>query len=323
MTLLLLEALIILICAVGIGYMMRWDTARTAARRARHEAALRELGLEVEGDPLDSFVARGQYSDVFIDLASRTSRRPPGSAQEYRTVGVLSFPLALPDMVVCSLAEKEAIMGPLPAVPRSLTGHDRFDAAYAVYVSPELPVADTDFRTAPRGAPSSWARPGLLEQLLEARVHWIRVENQQCSVVLPLVDAENVEAALSVGSNFALAASGRLLLPKVSWRVPHRAASDIAPLWTGALWIGGATLVGTMPVAFLPWVRAVTEDWVCGAGSHILIEVNSEGNYWLVCSGSPNTSLFLHYLTAAGLIMATSLCAALVVLLRREARSSR
>lgn len=323
MTLLFLEVLISLLCALGIGYAVRSERAWLAARRAQHEALLRELGLHVEGNPLAAFVAQGEYNGVSLQVVGQASRKPPGGGSEYRTVGVVSLSVALPDMVVCRLDEKDEIMGPVPAVPRCLTGYGPFDVVHAVYVSPEPTPDNTDFRTAPRRGISSWAQPAMLDQLLKARLQWIRVEGRQCSIVLPPIDAENVQAALSLGSSFALAATGRPPCSMISWRSPsYDVGWATGFLVLGSFTAGLLTLCGFMPLAFLPWLRAATEDWVCGPGSRILVATDGEG-YTLECSGSPETYLFPHYVTAAGLIVATSLLVMLVISRRLVLRSHR
>jgi len=50
------------------------------------------------------------------------------------TVCMLRFAAPLPNLVVCSEREIEAVMGPLPSAPRVRTGHCAFDRAFAVFV---------------------------------------------------------------------------------------------------------------------------------------------------------------------------------------------
>ncbi|MEZ4299920.1 MAG: hypothetical protein R3B70_33540 [Polyangiaceae bacterium] len=313
----MVAVVLLAVAIVGIWLVDRAESAYQARKRKRWSAELERTGLALEGDPLGAFELQGTLEGVSLTLENTAGRKLPGASGAERTVCALTFEVPLPDLVVCSRADTDAVMGPLPAVPRTLTGDTGFDTAYSVFVSPQPVESSGDFRTAAGAQALAWARPEALEQLRSASLQWLRVQDRSCQLMLAPVDAASARVALSLALSFARAASGRDPLKALPpERVgPAKGDSATRPLVVGGAVAGFGTFVIWPLAAFLPWTRALTEDWVCGPGAKILVSSSSHGSstsYGLYCSNAHETPLWPHYLSVVMFCIASTLLLSLM-----------
>jgi hypothetical protein len=91
-----------------------------------------------------------------------------------------------------------------------------------------------------------------------------------------------------------------------------KASTKLAVGWAAAALLG---VVGGPLLAFLPWLREMNQELVCGPGGRILVTSTSgfdeSTHYGLYCAGDIDRSLALHY--ASGGLVAAACVLTLVV----------
>ncbi len=212
----------LLIVALAVGCIVYLLLAARAARRVVltwSREKLCELGIALEGDPLGAYTLHGSVHGAELKVHSRVDRAPPGAREDEskKTVCAVELPLAVPDLIVCRTVEVDRVMGPLPAVPRTLTGHADFDKVYSLFVSnttagPE--VYGAGYRQSGAGGALGWAKPPILDQLNELGLEWMRVRSGACDLTfLPFMPEDTVRAAVA-SANLSRAQAGATLVPE-------------------------------------------------------------------------------------------------------------
>ena len=210
-----LDAVLLAIAGIAtVPLVRRFNAARRVAT-AEAAAKLAGAGLKTTGNPLGSFTAH-PVEGAGMAVANRTRPVRPGATEPGDEACVVSIDLPLVDQIVCSAADVDKVMGPLPAVPRVRTGHERFDTAYAVFigVNGAAPPASS-YRMAPVAGDVPWAQPALLDRLLELDLLWMRVRDGQAQLAFPPLEAEDVGRATALARAFEQAARGLPLPPLV------------------------------------------------------------------------------------------------------------
>lgn len=211
----------LLIVALAVGCVVYFVLAARAARRVAltwSREKLCELGIALEGDPLGAYTLHGSVHGAELEVHSRVESAPPGAreGEGKKTVCVVKLPLAVPDLIVCRSVEVDRVMGPLPAVPRTLTGHADFDKVYSLFVSnttagPE--VSGAGYRQSGAGGALGWAKPSILDRLTELGLEWMRVRAGACELTfLPFMPEDTVRAAIA-SANLSRAQAGTTLVP--------------------------------------------------------------------------------------------------------------
>jgi hypothetical protein len=283
------------------------------------EAKLAAAGLRAEGDPLSKFVARPLQGDNVV-LTSRAFPTRPGISAHVEEACVAVFDVSLGDQIVCESAEADAVMGPLPAVPRVRTGYAPFDQRYAVFVGSTGGVLPSgSYRAAPVASDIPWAQPVLLDRLTELGLRWLRVHEGRAELVFPPLAIEDVgrAAALAVaveqaacgGPVPALAGgrrSGRIPTP---WKNP---AFVLGLFWLLSLFTG--PLLATV---FWDLLASEGVDLDLACEGHQLISVSHNGGrFHFACPLDAQSHLGLYFLACVLLGMALTVLVGIVIAAR-------
>jgi len=265
-------------------------SARNRAAAARVLERLRATGLTLTGNPLGAYTLSGRAGGVDVLVVNDASMRPPGSREDEaeHTVGLVRVGTRLPDQIVCESRNVDAVMGPLPAVPRVSTGAGMFDARYATFVA----------AGAPDGA-VAWADPSTLATMMALSLLWMRVQAGRCEVAFEPVASQDVPRAIAVGVRFA----GGPPVPGDA----HGAASPRAPRerrgWSGAGVAWPVALVG----GFFGFAAGCSRPLLdldspseCAPGSILVPETDSNGSDSLECvpwtGPGPDPVHYKHYI---------------------------
>jgi hypothetical protein len=246
----LIVSLAMIVTATGARvFQSRRVAATIAAQRKRLCDDIERLtGMTAEGDVLGKYVLRGTLHEVDVTFESHTARKLPGPSNQERPCAIVELDAALPDLVVCSVSDVDAVMGPIPSVPRAATGDTDFDAAYAIFTTPPTGDVAGGFRTSQNADALAWARPDVLRQLLLLRVFWFRAQAGHCQLVTPPKGPKSAHRVLTAAINIARSAARRSLveLPPV---LPSEArVPDVWPFWG----IAGIAILGGIPAGMLP-----------------------------------------------------------------------
>lgn len=230
---LLLTSLFLLLAATVVRVLHgRSIRAATLAQRTRLKADLeRVTGIRPVGDILDSFQMRGTYDGGEVLLRNNGQRKLPGPSSEQRTCGLVKFNAAIPDLIVCSTTDADAVMGPIPSVARTPTGSVQFDSMYSVFVAPQTSDAGTSFRRDPISAVLSWAKPEVLQQCVAEGVKWFRVHGGNCELALPPTGPKRAHIALALSANLRRAAAAQPILALPAPLSAERRVPELTPLY--------------------------------------------------------------------------------------------
>jgi hypothetical protein len=227
MLLALTIAALLLTVAVRLVHAREVETTLESERQ-RRMSFLQEEGLTLQGDLLRFFELQGPYQGHDVEFVSRVFLRFPGTSDGSHYCYRARFRAPLQDMFVCQASWTDTMMGPIPAVPRTRTGDPKFDETYSVFIAPQTGLVEADFRTSPPAALLSWARPTVLDQLLQLQPAYLRVKDGECEVVGPpqfdhrtaQEQARAAGAIVALCTNIARAAKGAAAveaLPPESW----------------------------------------------------------------------------------------------------------
>lgn len=263
----------LLMVAVGtwvrIFHTRRVDTAIAAQRRHLIDDLERETGMTVEGDVLEAFTIRGALQGIEFSLENNAATKVPGPSSEQRSCALVELGAAIPDMVVCSLGDVDAVMGPIPSVPRTLTGDTTFDAAYAIFTATPTGEAPGGFRTTQAADALAWAKPDVLRQCIALGMLWFRVRGARGQLAAPPTNCKRAHQILTLAVNIALAAAGRPIVEMPVGLPTERRVQGVAPFWGVAIVaIAGGMLVSVPTVMLLlldrGWETALAM-FVCSA----------------------------------------------------------
>jgi hypothetical protein len=263
-------------------------TARNRAAAARVEERLSATGLTLSGDPLGTYTLRGQTGGVDVVVENGASKPPPGARGDdaERTVGLVRVGTRLVDQIVCESTKVDAVMGPLPAVPRVSTGAGMFDARYAAFVT----------AGAPDGA-IAWADPSTLGTMVTLSLVWMRVQAGQCEVAFEPLASQDVPRAIAVGVRFA---GGPPAAQDAHGAAGPRASHELRA-WSGAAVVWPAALMG----GFLGFAVGCSQPLLdldspseCPPGSKLVSETDQNGSDGLACMPwtGPDPVHYGHYI---------------------------
>lgn len=223
--------------------------ATIAAQRKRLSDDVERLtGTTLVGDVLGKCELRGTLHEVDVTFENYTTRKLPGPSNQERTCAVVEFDAALPDLVVCSVSDVDAVMGPIPSVPRTPTGDTAFDAAYAIFTTPPTGDVTGGFRTSQSADALAWARPDVLHHLVLLGVFWFRAQAGHCHLVTPPKGPKSAHRVLSAAINIARSATRRSLVELPAVLPSETRIQDVAPFWEVAI----ITFLGGIPAGMLP-----------------------------------------------------------------------
>lgn len=303
-----LAALVVLVFAFGAAaYLARARRIVVSRDTKRIDDALAITGLDVAGDVLRSYVLRGRARGIDLVVDNGSSQRRPGPGDESFSVCSVRFAAGMQDLIVCRVSEIDAVMGALPAAPRVRTGHERFDSMYAVFVSGG---SSAEYRGPAPIELGGFAVPKILGRFLDLDLCWMRAQGGNIEIAFTTLDAEDVTRAVDVAASVALTARGEPPLDVAGGpreiRVPSRLPGHPMIAW------GSATLAMFcgIPVAFLPPLRDLNAESVCGAGATIR-SVGCGNGGCLECSNAPDSWLIGHY--ASVLLFVFALTAAAIM----------
>ena len=190
------------------------------ARRAyvaEKTRALEALGLNVQGSRRGIFVLTSTDGGVNVEATGPVKRPAPGARPGEAPIEVcaVDLRLPLPDCLICRAEEVDRMMGPVTPFPPTRTGHSAFDEGYRAYFSGEAPSSEKEagYREGTSGKTMSWAQPAILDRLLELRLRWLRVRDQQCEAAFPVLAPADMVRALRTCENLGHVARGRSLTP--------------------------------------------------------------------------------------------------------------
>lgn len=252
----LASLLVLFALAVGVRVLhARAVNAEREVQRKRLTAHLRlaETGMELHGDVLENYELRGSVDGIQVSLKRCANLKMPGSSTETKPYGLVEVDAAMPDLILCKIGDVDAVMGPIPAVSRTLTGDTELDARYALFIAAPTGEIGSSFRTAQGADRLSWAKPAVLRQCVAQDVCWLRARDGRCELVLHCIRAEHAYVAFMLGVNLARAAAGRPLLEMPPTPAVEPRVDELLPWWlvaTTALFLGffpGSLLL------FIPW----------------------------------------------------------------------
>ncbi len=304
-----------IVCSTLLGAAARTDRPR-ASLRILEVSGLSSLALT--GDPFETYTVSGEIHGVDLAIENRLIARRPGPSEDTVKVCVARVPVLLGDMVVCQASEIDAVMGALPAVPRSRTGHRAFDEGYALFVS----QASGGYRGAEPAAAGAWAVPEVLDRLVELDLRWIRVREGTAELAFEVQKAGDLGRVAAVAANVARLSRGQ---PPVATRAGLRATHDpeLPHSEPWAAWV--VAFVACIPLgiflAFSETARSVDSETICGTGSQLLEIGCGDGGSCLQCSDLVDRSMFLHYFSCILLIFGGTALAGIVVSVLRRALS--
>ncbi len=249
--------LVTLVCGLLVVAWIAWIWQECATAtdllRASIIIALREKGVLLKGDPFGSYSVEVSVPGLTVEARNAVLRRRPGTREDEssETVCLVEVPLQAPDFIVCRADVADIVMGPLPAVPRTRSGHSLFDAVYSIFAAPGSPVAAPGYRDAPIVANIAWAQPAIVERLLELGLRWIRVREARAEIAFdPLQAQDAVRAALTCANIVRAAAGAGLMGVALGARCAAPLTSE--PLLVVFTGLGGGIFLGlcvALPVA--------------------------------------------------------------------------
>jgi hypothetical protein len=262
---LILAVMFSLAVATWIGWI--WHECATATRllSAKIRSALHEQGVVLQGNPFGSYSVEVNASGFMVRAKSAVSRKRPGTREDEssETVCLVELAFQTADFIVCRSSVVDAVMGPLPAVPRVRTGHAAFDAAYSVFAAPASIVATPGYRDAPVPTNIAWAQPAIVERLLELGLRWMRVREAQAEVTFdPLQPQDAVRAALTCVNIVRGAAGAGLMGVTPGARI--QAPDTSGPLLLALFGVGAGLFLSVcvgLPVAGL-FDLSLVETWL-------------------------------------------------------------
>jgi hypothetical protein len=320
--LLLIDAALLALATI-LSFLLR-RAGREERRRAEAEATaeLTEAGLRAEGKVLGGYVAR-PIDGADVVLTNRTSPTRPGAVESIGSACVVTVAAPLPDQLVCKASEADLVMGPLPAAPRLRTGYAPFDEAHAVFVGAADREVSASYRDAPESSAIPWARPPLLDALLDLELLWMRVREGRAELVFPPLEPVDVGRAAALAIAVGQTAQGKpapaLARGPRATRAPLRdAAFAVTVAWVAGLLVGIAP-VGIL-LCFLSPLRVLDAELVCGPGDRIVTVSAGEGAT-LECDGHPDRFLALHWLGGGLLGLSLVVLVGLGIVLVRRMRA--
>lgn len=309
-----LAALVALVFAVGVAaYLGRARRLVVARDLARVNDILARTGLEVAGNVLGSYVLTGRAHGIDLVVDNGSSQRRPGPGDESAVVCALRFAASMSDLVICRASEVDAVMGALPSAPRVRTGHARFDSGYAVFVGG---AASAEYRGPAPIDLGAFAAPKILDRLVELDLRWMRVQDGKVELALTKLEPEDVARAVDLAASVARTTRGEPPLDVAAGpretRMPLRLPGNPAIAW------GAATLAMFcgIPVAFVPALRDLNAESVCGPGATIRSVGCGDGGC-LECSNAPDSWVLGHYASVLFLVFALTSAIILSVMAAR------
>jgi len=298
-----IDAVLLAIAAIAVPLAARAEREDRGRAAADAAAKLAHAGLQATGDLLGCFVVHPLEGRGVV-VTNRTRHMHPGAKPPGDEVCLALLDVPLVDQIVCRAAEADAVMGPLPAVPRLYTGHAPFDAEYVVFVGVTGRAQPAgSYRASPVAGDVPWALPEVLDRFIELGISWMRVRDGHAELAFAPLEIEDVgrAAALALafeqiargGSVPALVRGPRLLRPK---RVRRLELGN----WFGAVPL--AALVG-IPLALLLAALGVDAELLCGPGHEVVWRSTGRGAN-LSCS-TWEQHLGMYYL--ACVLLATAL----------------
>lgn len=287
-----------------------------SARRRRAREELRRIGLNVDGDPLASFTLSGRFENMDIRLDSSSRIHLPGPSGRERTVSLVSCPGSTGDLLVCKREDQDDILGVLPDASQVHVGESAFHQRYGVFVGADTQTTSASFREGAIPDAVAWMSPGVVQQLLSLDLQWARLQNGLCQLAFAPIDFTSANSLLLVAANIASGGGGRAGAFQAAEKATAKGqrGSPMIPFGVGA----AIALLGGLPataiVKFVPWLRDLNADDICGKGNTILV-INYGDGYGLVCSNDWGRSLALHEWSCALFFIALVLLLATVVAL--------
>ncbi len=315
-----LAALVVLAFAfAAAAYLGRARRIVVSRDTKRIDDALALTGLDVGGDVLRSYVLRGRAHGIDLIIDNGSWQRRPGPGDGRLGVCSVRFAAAMQDLIVCRVSEIDAVMGALPAAPRVRTGHERFDSMYAVFVGGG---SSAEYRGPAPIELGGLAVPKILDRFLDLDLCWMRAQAGKIEIAFTPLDAEDVGRAVDVAASVALTARGESPLDVASGpreiRVPSRLPGHPMIAW------GAATLAMFcgIPVAFLPPLRDLNAESVCGPGATIRSVGCGDGGC-LECSNAPDSWVLGHYASVLFFVFALTAAAIMAIMGVRHLGRSR
>lgn len=271
----------LIVIALAGGCMLYLFLEGSAAQRilsAWSDAKLAELGIAVEGDSLKDYRLHGSVHGAEVEVHAMVERAPPGAREDEpkKTVCVIKLALPLPDLIVCRSTDVDRVMGPLPAVPRTRTGHADFDKVYSLFVSSgatgDQGGAEGGYRRPGTIGPLGWAKPPILDRLTDLGLVWMRAREGACELAFEIFVPEDTVRAVVTSANMLRALTGAALIPVPAGEpVPKRDAAGprnlalFGPV-AGGLW----AIILAMPLS-VGLDLSMTETVLCVIGGVSLI----------------------------------------------------
>lgn len=255
---------------VRVSHSRRVEAAIAAQRKHLIDDLERATGLTVHGDILGAFSLRGTLHGVDFSLANSELTTLPGPSSELRSCALVELRAAIPDMVVCTLGDVDAVMGAIPSVPRTPTGDTMFDSVYAVFAAPPTGEATGDFRTSPAADALAWAKPEVLRQWLAQGILWFRARGGACQMAGAPTGPKRAHQILTVAANVSRAVAGQPLVEMPEALPSEMRVQKLMPIVTIAF-VGTAAgvLVSLVPIFLFPLRgdgQMVVAMMVCSAG---------------------------------------------------------
>jgi hypothetical protein len=281
---LLYAGLLLVVAVVWSALLVRAGEGGDRRRAADATQALERTGLVVSGDPLGSYALVGRAHDVDITLENGDAKPRPGVTQESEPVCLVKVAADLADQLVCVASEVDAVMGPLPSVPRIKTGFAPFDQRYAVF-----------------GGPAPWAQPALLQRFLDLGLRWLRVREGRCEIAFPPLATDDLPRAIALGATVARLPSGAVPVeaargPRLALD-PLRARSSPAGA-VGLTWLAAVVIVPwpSFILATIPGLLDLDAPLECEGGAALREVGCGSDSSCLECASGPDHFHGLHYL---------------------------
>lgn len=318
--------------AVVTAWLLVWALARRGEARDRararaesRAAVLRDVGLDVEGDPLGEYTLQGAVHGVEVSVEGRaTSPVPSASSPAHPGVTAITVRAALPDQVVCRRSDAEAIVG-VDAPPPRPTGDPRFDEQYVVVVegSPRDHAAGYRDPSAEGLAPT-WSDAAMLGAMAAERLVLLRARDGSCRFAFPPASAHDVGPLLALAANVARSAAGEP--PVATGERPFVApVRSFEPVRRAIAWGPRSLLLAPAAflLAFAPPLRRLNAEAECGAGGEIRVSENDTDDgtsYGLHCWNRGEVwgpPLAAHYASALAIVVALTFGAVTALALAR------
>lgn len=230
-----------------------------------------------------------------LRLRNQVERRLPGPSGKMRMVCVLELEAAVPDLLICPVSDVDLFMGPLPSVRRTMTGDDRFDKVYAIFMSAAEQAEPAGFRESAPSPARVWSDSEVRAGLLDLRAFWLRVGDGRLEVAFeplfvsaalrPLRLAARLDRALR-GSRHIEASLAELKLPETA---EPTLGDGLFYTWLPGFW---ASLFLFYPAAISRPFLAIDEDEMCGANGPL---VHTKVGLLCFDNGSSPADSDMHY----------------------------